>query len=334
MAHQFVFTLKDLRKIVPPKREILRGIWLSFYPGAKIGVLGSNGAGKSTLLRIMAGVDQDFLGDVWRAPDLKIGHLPQEPVLDPAKDVRGNVEEGVAEVRGLLTRFDEINARLGEPIDGDEMEKLLEEQAQVAGRHRGAERLGSRSHGGDRDGRPARARRRPGRGDRSPAASAGAWRSAGCSCPSPTCSLLDEPTNHLDAESVAWLERYPEGVPGHRGRHHPRPLLPRQCRGLDPRARPRRRHPVGGQLLLLAGAEEGAAGGRGEAGVGAAAHARARAGVGAHGAAGAARQVQGAASRRTRASSRRAASDGRAPPRSSSPTARGWATSSSRPRSS
>src|SRR6185369_9344780 len=125
MAHQFIFTMKDLRKIVPPKREILKGIWLSFYPGAKIGVLGSNGAGKSTLLRIMAGVDQDFLGEARPADGIKIGYLPQEPRLDPAKDVRGNVEEGVGEVRGLLTRFDVINARLGEPMDGDQMEKLL-----------------------------------------------------------------------------------------------------------------------------------------------------------------------------------------------------------------
>ena len=131
MAHQFVFTLKDLRKVVPPKREILRGIWLSFFPGAKIGVLGSNGAGKSTLLRIMAGVDTDFIGEVWRAPDMRIGYLPQEPQLDPDLDVRGNVEEGVAEVRGLLTRFDEINARLGDPDAADEMEALLEEQSQV-----------------------------------------------------------------------------------------------------------------------------------------------------------------------------------------------------------
>src|SRR5262245_29465966 len=107
MAHQFIFTMKDLRKVVPPKREILKGIWLSFYPGAKIGVLGPNGAGKSTLLRIMAGVDPDFLGEARPADGVKIGYLPQEPQLDPAKDVRGNVEEGVAEVRALLTRFDE-----------------------------------------------------------------------------------------------------------------------------------------------------------------------------------------------------------------------------------
>src|SRR4026209_1143396 len=116
MAHQYIYVMKDLKKSVPPKREIPKGIWLSFYPGAKIGVIGGNGAGKSTLLRIMAGGDREFLGEAWRADGVRVGYLPQEPRLDPAKDVRGNVEDGVAEVRGLLTRFDEINARLGEPL--------------------------------------------------------------------------------------------------------------------------------------------------------------------------------------------------------------------------
>src|SRR5262249_23688343 len=116
MAHQVIFTMKDLRKVVPPKREILKGIWLSFYPGAKIGVLGSNGAGKSTLLRIMAGVDQDFLGEARPAEGVRIGYLPQEPRLDPARDVRGNVEDGVAGVRALLTRLDEGNPPLRRPL--------------------------------------------------------------------------------------------------------------------------------------------------------------------------------------------------------------------------
>src|SRR5512134_32860 len=111
MAHQFIFTMKDLRKVVPPKREILKGIWLSFYPGAKIGVLGANGAGKSTLLRIMAGVDDDFLGEARPADGIRIGYLPQEPALDPAKDVRGNVEDGVAETRALLARFEAVSTR-------------------------------------------------------------------------------------------------------------------------------------------------------------------------------------------------------------------------------
>ena len=131
MAGEYAFVIKDLRKVVPPKREILRGIWLSFFHGAKIGVLGANGAGKSTLLRIMAGVDKDFLGEAFPGAGIRIGYLPQEPQLDQAKDVRGNVEEGVAEVRALLTRFEEVSTKLGEPLPDDEMEKLLDEQAQL-----------------------------------------------------------------------------------------------------------------------------------------------------------------------------------------------------------
>src|ERR1700710_3079546 len=116
MTAKYTFGMKDLRKLVPPKREILKGIWLSFYPGAKIGVLGNNGAGKSTLLRIMAGEDKEVLGEAWPAPGLKIGSLPQEPHLDPAKDVKGNVDEGVAETRALLQRFEDISMKLGEDM--------------------------------------------------------------------------------------------------------------------------------------------------------------------------------------------------------------------------
>src|SRR5262245_23336215 len=213
MAHQFIFTMKDLRKVVPPKREILKGIWLSFYPGAKIGVLGSNGAGKSTLLRIMAGVDSDFLGEARPADGVKIGHLPQEPRLDPAKDVRGNVEEGVAEVRALLTRFDEINARLGEPIDGDEMEKLLDEQARVQDAIEAA-------NGWDLDRTVEIAmdalRVPPADADVATLSGGEVRRVALCRLllQKPDMLLLDEPTNHLDAESVAWLERYLKEYPG------------------------------------------------------------------------------------------------------------------------
>ena len=128
---QYVFTMNRVGKVVPPKREILRDISLSFFPGAKIGVLGLNGSGKSTLLRIMAGVDPEFNGEARPQPGIRIGYLPQEPELDASKDVRGNVEEGVAEVQALLTRFDELSAAFAEPMDDDQMNALLEEQGRV-----------------------------------------------------------------------------------------------------------------------------------------------------------------------------------------------------------
>src|SRR5947209_18444044 len=131
MAGEYAFVMRDLRKVVPPKREILRGIRLSFFHGAKIGVLGANGAGKSTLLRVVAGVDRAFLGEAFPAEGLRIGYLQQERQLDPGKDVRGNIEEGVAGTRALLTRFEEVSARLGEPLEADEIEKLLAEQARL-----------------------------------------------------------------------------------------------------------------------------------------------------------------------------------------------------------
>src|ERR1700683_1370907 len=114
MTAQYTFVMKDLRKLGPPQGGILKGIHLSFYPGAKIGVLGNNGAGKSTLLRIMAGEDKEFLGEAWPARGLKVGYLAQEPQLDPKKDVKGNVDEGVAETRKLLARFEEVSMKLGE----------------------------------------------------------------------------------------------------------------------------------------------------------------------------------------------------------------------------
>jgi len=213
MAYQYIFTMKDLRKVVPPKREILKGIWLSFYPGAKIGVLGANGAGKSTLLRIMAGLDEDFLGEAWPAEGVRVGHLPQEPRLDPGKDVRGNVEDGVVEVRALLARFDEINARLAEPLDADEMEKVLEEQARVQDAIEAA-------NGWDLDRTVEIAmdalRVPPGDADVSTLSGGEVRRVALCRLllQKPDLLLLDEPTNHLDAESVAWLERFLKEYPG------------------------------------------------------------------------------------------------------------------------
>ncbi len=213
MPHQFVYVMKDLRKVVPPKREILRGIWLSFFPGAKIGVLGANGAGKSSLLRIMAGVDDDFLGEAFAADGLRVGLLPQEPQLDPSKDVRGNVEDGAAETRGLLSRFEEISARLGEPLESDEMEKLLEDQASLQDK---IDAVGAWDLDRTIDIAMDALRCPPGDADVATLSGGERRRVALCRLllEKPDMLLLDEPTNHLDAESVAWIERYLKEYPG------------------------------------------------------------------------------------------------------------------------
>src|ERR1044071_5177694 len=203
----FIYVMKDLRKVVPPSREILRGIWLSFYYGAKIGVLGANGAGKSSLLRIMAGVDTDFQGGAWAAYGTRIGYRPQEPQLDPSLDVKGNVGLSVKKQRDLLQEFQNISMMFAEPMDDAAMDKLLARQARVqeqidahdlwnldnkieiamdALRLPPADADVSRLSGGERR------------------------RVALCRVllEEPDMLLLDEPTNRLDAESVAWLERY------------------------------------------------------------------------------------------------------------------------------
>src|SRR5436309_7250126 len=207
MAGEYAFVMKDLRKVVPPKREILRGIWLSFFHGAKIGVVGANGAGKSTLLRIMAGVDDDFQGEASPAAGLKIGYLSQEPQLDPAKDVRGNVEDGVASTRALLQRFEEVSTRLGEPLADDEMEKLLEEQGRLQDQIDAVNAWDL-----DRTVELAVDALRVQPGDMGVAKICGGERRRVARCrlllARPDRLLLDEPTNHLDAESVAWLERF------------------------------------------------------------------------------------------------------------------------------
>src|SRR5438094_334688 len=205
MAGEYAFVMKDLRKVVPPKREILRGLWLSFFHGAKVGVLGANGAGKSTLLRIMAGVDRDFLGEAFPAEGRRIGYLPQEPQLDPRKDVRGNIEEGVAETRALLTRFEEVSAKLGEPLEADEMEKLLAEQARLQDQIDAANAWDL-----DRTVELAMDALRVPPGEMEVARISGGERRRVALCrlllSRPDMLLLDEPTNHLDAESVASLE--------------------------------------------------------------------------------------------------------------------------------
>jgi ATP-binding cassette ChvD family protein len=210
---EFIFTMKDLRKVVPPKREILKGIWLSFYFGAKIGVLGPNGSGKSSLLRVMAGEDHEFMGEAFAAKGIRVGFLPQEPRLDPKKTVLGNVEEGVAETRALLDRFNAISDRLGQPLEGDEMESLLEEQAKVQDQidHANAWEL-------DRTLEIAMDALRCPPLDADVTAISGGERRRVALCrlllQRPDLLLLDEPTNHLDAESVAWLERFLKDYPG------------------------------------------------------------------------------------------------------------------------
>jgi energy-dependent translational throttle protein EttA len=213
MAHQYIFTMQDLRRVHPPNKEVLKGIYLSFFPGAKIGVIGGNGAGKSTLLRIMAGVDKDFFGEARPADGITVGFLPQEPQLDASKDVIGNVEEAVAGTKKLLTRFDEVNLRLGEDITPEEMDKLLEEQAKLQDAIEAAK-------GWDLDRTLEIAmdalRLPPGDADVTKLSGGERRRVALCKIllQRPDLLLLDEPTNHLDAESVAWLEHHLQEYPG------------------------------------------------------------------------------------------------------------------------
>jgi sulfate-transporting ATPase len=213
MAGEYIFTMRDLRKVVPPSREILKGIYLSFFPGAKIGVLGANGAGKSSLLRIMAGVDKDFLGDARPLPGIKIGYLPQEPQLDPAKDVRGNVEEAVAEQRALLRQFEEISAKFAEPMDDEEMTRLLEKQGNLQER---IDALGLWELDHKVDIAMDALRLPPGDAEVTRLSGGERRRVALCRVllEQPDMLLLDEPTNHLDAESVWWLERFLAQFPG------------------------------------------------------------------------------------------------------------------------
>jgi ATP-binding cassette ChvD family protein len=207
MAGEYIFTMRDLRKVVPPSREILKGINLSFFPGAKIGVLGANGAGKSSLLRIMAGVDKDFLGDARPLPGIRIGYLPQEPDLDPTKDVRGNVMDGVREQQAMLDQFNEISAKFAEPMEDEEMNRLLEKQGNLQER---IDALGLWELDHKVDLAMDALRLPPGDADVTKISGGERRRVALCRLllEEPDMLLLDEPTNHLDAESVWWLERY------------------------------------------------------------------------------------------------------------------------------
>ena len=204
---QFIYTMKGLGKVHPPDAKVLEDIWLSFYVGAKIGMLGLNGAGKSSLLKIMAGEDTAFIGEAFPAEGISVGFLHQEPRLNPAKNVLGNVEEGVGAIKALLARYDDVNARLGEDLSPDEMEKVLEEQGRLQDKI-------DASNAWDLDSRLELAmdalRLPPPDADVTTLSGGERRRVALCRLllQSPDLLLLDEPTNHLDAESVAWLERF------------------------------------------------------------------------------------------------------------------------------
>jgi ATP-binding cassette ChvD family protein len=204
---QYIYTMNRVGKIVPPKREILKDISLSFFPGAKIGVLGLNGSGKSTLLKIMAGVDKDIVGEARPQPGIKIGYLSQEPQLDPNKDVRGNVEDGIAETKALVDRFNDISMKFAEPMSDDEMNALLEEQSKLQD---AIDAAGAWELDRTLEVAADALRLPPWDADITKLSGGEKRRVALCKLllSKPDMLLLDEPTNHLDAESVAWLELF------------------------------------------------------------------------------------------------------------------------------
>ncbi|MCG5054779.1 MAG: energy-dependent translational throttle protein EttA [Myxococcales bacterium] len=213
MGPQYIYTMQKLGRVHPPNKQVLKDIYLSFFPGAKIGVLGSNGAGKSTLLRIMAGEDKGFIGEARPADGIKIGYLPQEPRLDPNKSVLGNVEDGVAPVKNLLKRFDEVNAKFAEEMTPEQMDKLLEEQGKLQDAIDAANAWEL-----DRTLEIAMDALRLPPADADVTKLSGGERRRVALCKilleRPDMLLLDEPTNHLDAESVAWLEHHLHEFPG------------------------------------------------------------------------------------------------------------------------
>jgi ATP-binding cassette ChvD family protein len=212
-SYQYIFQTQRLGKVVPPSRYVLKDISLSFFPDAKIGVIGSNGAGKSSLLRIFAGVDHDFIGEARPADGIRIGFLEQEPKLDPAKDVRGNVEDGVAPIRALLDEFNAISAKFAEPLTDEQMNALMERQGEVQNH---IDAVGAWELDNRIDIAMDALRCPPGEQDIATLSGGERRRVALCRLllSQPDLLLLDEPTNHLDAESVAWLERHLAEFPG------------------------------------------------------------------------------------------------------------------------
>ena len=212
-AYQYIYVMKGLSKIYPGGKKVLEDIWLSFLPGAKIGVLGPNGAGKSTLMKIMAGLDAEFGGEAWAAEGAKVGYLPQEPELDPKKDVQGNVMEALADTQALLERFEAVSARFTEELSDEEMNTLIAEQAELQEKIDALDAWNL-----DRTVEIAMDALRCPPGDADVTTLSGGERRRVALCrlllSKPDLLLLDEPTNHLDAESVAWLERFLKDYPG------------------------------------------------------------------------------------------------------------------------
>ncbi len=206
-AYQYIYVMKSLSKVYPGGREVLKDIWLSFFPGAKIGIIGPNGSGKSTLLKIMAGLDKEFNGEAWAADGVKIGYLAQEPELDPSMDVAGNVMSGLSEIKSLLDRFEALNLKFAEPMSDDEMNALIAEQGELQEQIDNLDAWDL-----ERKVEIAMDALRCPEGDADVSKLSGGEKRRVALCrllmQKPDMLLLDEPTNHLDAESVAWLERY------------------------------------------------------------------------------------------------------------------------------
>ena len=245
-ARQFIYHMQGLGKTYPGGKKVLENINLSFYPDAKIGVLGVNGSGKSTLLRIMAGIDAEFVGEGFVAEGANVGYLPQEPALDPALTVKGNAMLGVKEKQAILDRYNELAMNYSDDT-ADEMTRLQDEiEAKGLWDLDSQVELAMDALGCPPD-------------DSDVATLSGGERRRVALCrlllEKPDLLLLDEPTNHLDAETVNWLEGHLRAISRRDPHRHPRPLLPRQRHGLDSRARSRPRHPLRGQLFIVAQAE-------------------------------------------------------------------------------